>query len=143
MLVADNLKTILIIEDDPTISLCTQLYLEMQGYKAIVANNGFEALELLKKIEMPNLILLDMQMTSMKGEKFSSEFLALFDHRAPIILMAASANVEQQAEEISANGWIGKPFDFDKLLEMVKKHETVSTNLKKMNEENKDGHLAK
>ena len=67
-MLADKVKTILIIEDDPTISLCTQLYLEMQGYEAIVAKNGFEALEILKKIEMPNLILLDMQMPIMTRE---------------------------------------------------------------------------
>ena len=141
-MLSDKLKTILIIEDDPTISLCVQLYLEMHGYKAIVAYNGFDALELLKKIEMPNLILLDMQMPVMNGWQFSSEFLAKYDHLAPIVVMAASANIEQQAKEISATGWIGKPFDLDKLLEIVKKHETVSTNLKNINEENKYGHLA-
>jgi DNA-binding response OmpR family regulator len=126
---AAKLKTILIIEDDPTISYCTQYYFEMQGYDALTAQNGFEALELLKNIEMPNIILLDMKMPIMNGAKFSSEFLAKFDHRAPVIVMAASSNVEQQTRDISANGWIRKPFDFERLLEMVKKHETASSNL--------------
>ena len=118
-----NPKTILIIEDDEDILFSLKTFLELEGYKVLTAENGFEAMELLKKSGMPNLILLDMKMPIMNGWEFAIEFLDKHNHNAPIVVMTAAADAEQRANDIHAIGYVAKPFDLKVLLEKVKKHE--------------------
>ena len=124
-----KLKTILIVEDDEDILFSLQILLEDEGYKAHVAGNGLVALELIKKYGVPDLILLDMMMPVMNGWQFSLEFKALYVHLCPIIVMTAAADAEQRAKDIGAIGWLGKPFNFNKLLAVIKKHVNVDENL--------------
>lgn len=116
-------KSILIVEDDKDLSLFLSVFLEDEGYVVRVAENGLVALELLKKHSLPHLILLDMMMPVMNGRQFAIEFTAKFDHLSPIVVMTAAADAQQRAKEISAIGWIEKPFNLDKLLVLIKKHE--------------------
>ena len=118
-----NPKTILIVEDDPTILQVLSEFLEDEGYTVQVAKNGAIALELLKKYGVPHLILLDMMIPVMNGWEFAAEFIDKFDHLCPIIVMTAAADAELRAKDISAIGWIDKPFNLNKLLELIKKHE--------------------
>ena len=117
------MKTILIIEDEPDIMLAVSMFLEGEGYTVYGAENGFVALELLKKHDLPHLILLDMVMPVMNGWQFASEFLQLYGRKVPIIVMTAAADAEQRAKDTNANGWIEKPFSLDSLLVLIKKHE--------------------
>jgi CheY-like chemotaxis protein len=116
-------KTILIIEDDQDILMALSSFLEVEGYAVRTAENGFEAMELLKDGKMPNLILLDMKMPVMNGWQFAIEFLAKHDHLSPIVVMTAAADAKQRAEDISAIGWIAKPFELEELLRVIKKYE--------------------
>ncbi len=116
-------KNILIVEDDQDILLALKAFLELEGYGVRTAENGFEAMELLKSGELPNLILLDMKMPVMNGWQFAIEFLAKHDHLSPIVVMTAAADAKQRAQDISAIGWVVKPFELDDLLKMVKKYE--------------------
>jgi len=117
-----NLKTILIIEDDPDILFAITTFLELEGYAVRSAANGSAALELLKKEGMPNLILLDMIMPIMNGWQFAAEFNQQFDKRAPIIVMTAAANAEQRAKDVNAAGWIAKPFKIEDLISNIQQH---------------------
>lgn len=116
-------KSILVVEDDPNILSALSTFLESEGYRVLIALNGSIALELLKKDKVPNLVLLDMMMPVMNGWQFALEFVARFDHLCPIVVMTAAADAQKRAEEISAIGWIEKPFDLDRLLALIKKHE--------------------
>jgi CheY-like chemotaxis protein len=120
---SEKKKSILIIEDDQDILLALKSFLEVEGYAVQTAENGFEAMELLKEGEMPNLILLDMKMPVMNGWQFAIEFLAKHDHLSPIVVMTAAADAKQRAQDISAIGWVSKPFELDELLKIVKKYE--------------------
>ena len=117
-----ELKRILVVEDDPTILDTLKIFLESEGYLVQIAENGFIALELLKNCKMPHLILLDMKMPVMNGWEFAAEFSAKYNHRAPIVVMTAASDAKQRASEITSSGWIGKPFDLDELLGVIKKN---------------------
>ncbi|MDD4975193.1 MAG: response regulator transcription factor [Bacteriovorax sp.] len=119
-----KLKTILIIEDDLDISFAVSSFLQGEGYQVQIAENGFVALELIKKNGVPNLVLLDMMMPVMNGWQFATEFAAQFDNSSPIIVMTAAADAEQRAKDIGATGWIEKPFGFSKLIALIKKFES-------------------
>ena len=59
-------KKVLIVEDDPLISRMYQRVFQFEGYDALMARNGEEGLEYLKK-EKPVMILLDIMMPKMNG----------------------------------------------------------------------------
>jgi urea transport system substrate-binding protein len=116
-------KLIMIIEDDTEILSSVKIFLELEDYRVLTAENGFEAMNILKTSGMPNLILLDMKMPIMNGWEFAKEFLDKYDSGAPIIVMTAAPDAEQRAKDIHAMGWLAKPFDLDVLLAKVKKNE--------------------
>ena len=116
-------KTILIVEDDKDILYTLKEFLESEGYRVQAAENGAKAMELLGTGGMPNLILLDMKMPIMNGWQFAIEFLDKHDHSTPIVVMTAAADAAQRAKDISAIGWVGKPFNLDVLLQKIKKHQ--------------------
>ena len=116
-------KMILIVEDEKEILYTLKEFLEGENYIVLTAENGFEAMKLLKNSGIPDLILLDMKMPVMNGWEFAIEFLANYDHNSPIVVITAASDAEQRAKDISAVGWAEKPFDLEKLLTLVKKYE--------------------
>lgn len=115
-------KKILIVEDDQDILFALSCLLEDEGYTVQVAANGFIALEILRTLGLPDLILLDMIMPVMNGWQFALEFRALYDHHCPIIVMTAAVDAQQRAFDVGAVGWIAKPFVLERLLKMINEH---------------------
>lgn len=115
-------KKILIVEDDQDILFALSSLLEDEGYTVQVAANGLIALELIRTLGLPDLILLDMIMPVMNGWQFALEFRALYDHQCPIIVMTAAADAQQRALDVQAAGWIAKPFVLERLLKMIHEH---------------------
>ena len=112
-------KTILIVDDERDILVTLKEFLEVEGYRVLVAENGFDALKILDQGEIPNLILLDMKMPIMNGWAFAIEFLNRHDHLSPIVVITAAGNAEQRARDIGAIGWVEKPFDLNQLLKKI------------------------
>jgi len=83
-------KKILVVDDEPNITMVMQEQLELQGYSVIVASDGTEGLEKAKK-EKPDLIILDVMLPKMNGyevcgllkqdEKYASIPIILFTGR--------------------------------------------------------------
>lgn len=65
-----NLKTILIIEDDHDIRVTLRQVFEAADYVVLSAANGLGALDLLKVVAPPDLIVCDLNMPLMSGESF-------------------------------------------------------------------------
>lgn len=63
-----------------------------------------------------------MKMPGVDGWEFAREFHARHDRLAPIIVFTAAENARKRAEEIGADGYLGKPFDIDDLIRIVEKH---------------------
>ena len=59
-------KTIMIVDDEPSIRTSLEGVLEDEGYKVICASDGNEALKTIEE-EMPDLILLDIWMPGIDG----------------------------------------------------------------------------
>jgi urea transport system substrate-binding protein len=121
-----NGKTILVIDDETELLLTIKEYLESEGYQVFTAENGFAAMEVLKKGMIPNLILLDMKMPIMNGWEFALEFLNKHDHMSPIVVLTAAGDAEQRAKDINAIGWVEKPFNLNSLLNKIKLYERKS-----------------
>ncbi len=113
-------RSIVIIEDDQSIRETLKMFLELEGYEALTAENGKEGLELLRRISKPGLILLDLSMPVMDGWEFM-ERLEKDPERASIPLVLVTAYADR------AHGALGreilrKPVDLDALSAAVQRY---------------------
>jgi CheY-like chemotaxis protein len=117
---------ILLIEDDDDLREVEVGILERAGFRVASAREGGEALQLVER-EMPKVIFLDMRMPGMDGWAFAREFRARHDHSAPIVVITAAASAEKRAEEISAEGALGKPFEARDFIKVAQTHLSCDT----------------
>ena len=102
--------TILIADDEPEIRTLLRLYLENENYQIIEAENGKQALELLKK-EHVDLCLLDIMMPEMDGYHVLQE-LRKTSNIPVMILSAKDADSEKiLGLNLGADDYLAKPFN--------------------------------
>jgi len=100
---------VLIVEDDKLLNQAYQLILEKEGHEVDVAENGREALDLVKESE-PEVILLDLQMPEMGGLEFLENYdLSKHKHTTVVILSNVGDEKEiQKGLEMGAYKYIVK-----------------------------------
>ncbi len=111
-------KLILVVEDEADVRDFVEAVLEAEGYRVVGASNGLDALEQITQ-QRPDAILLDMRLPTMDGWQFAKELRARQNSNIPIIVMTA-LQARQIAKEISAKGFLQKPFDITDLLNAVR-----------------------
>jgi adenylate cyclase len=117
----DPRAKILVVDDEPLNLRLLEAVLTSHGYAVIVAGSGAEALERVKD-ELPDLVLLDIQMPEMNGHEVcrrlredpATEFL-------PVVMVTSSdTEVRVDAIEAGADDFITKPFNQQELLARVR-----------------------
>lgn len=101
---------ILVAEDDQDIVQLLKLYLENEGFSVLEANNGFEALEILKETKV-DLAVLDIMMPKMNGYELTKKMREISN--IPIIILTAK---NQDSDKIlglnmGADDYLTKPFN--------------------------------
>jgi CheY-like chemotaxis protein len=110
-------RSILVVDDDPTILLSVAELLELEGYVVATASNGAEALEMTQRLE-PHLVLLDMRMPVLDGWGYARS--ARREGLTPrIVIMTAAHDARRWADEIGAEAYVPKPFEADELITTV------------------------
>jgi CheY-like chemotaxis protein len=112
---------VLIVEDEFEIGESVKSILEDEGYEAFLVSDGKEAVELLKKIPAPQLILTDVMMPKMDGYQLL-EILRNSESykRIPVIFMSAG-NPKELESRLKWNAFLKKPFNIDDLVNLVKR----------------------
>ncbi len=116
-------KKVLIIEDYPATSKMIAEMLGMEGLTALVESDGRDGLNRAIK-EKPDLILLDIMLPTMSGLEVCAELKKNPETKdIPVIIISVKASDEDVRTGLAkgANGYLAKPFDLFKLLEIVKK----------------------
>lgn len=121
--------SILLAEDNPVNQKVALAMLRSLGYKADVANNGLEVLQMLEK-QIYDIILMDIQMPEMDGleaTKLICESLPK-EQRPKIIAMTASAmqGDKEKALETGLDDYVVKPISKLELGRVLKKYNTFS-----------------
>jgi len=109
---------LLLVEDDEINQQVARELLESYGIKVVVAENGEEAIALLRE-EQFDCVLMDIQMPVMDGVTATREIRKNPQFsKLPIIALTANVMVSEQNEFLSAgmNDHIGKPIDPDQLV---------------------------
>lgn len=118
-------KKILSIEDNPANRKIIFDLLTIRGYKVIEAVDGKEGLDKLK-VEIPDLVLTDIQLPVMDGLKVTKAIREDPDPRInklPIIIVTsyAMSGDALKGQEAGCNAYLTKPYNFKLLLETVGK----------------------
>ena len=117
----DNHQTILIAEDENDNLVLISLWLQNLGYRVLSAVNGQSAVEI-AKIAKPDLILMDIGMPLMDGlEATRAIRLDPETSALPIIFLTAFDTKEfrDRAGEAGGDGYLTKPFDFERLSNLI------------------------
>ena len=116
-------KTILAVDDSASIRQMVTFTLKGAGYEVIEAVDGQDALDK-ARIHKVNLVLTDINMPRIDGLKLLELLRKLAHYKAiPILMLTTESNDEIKAKgrAAGATGWIVKPFDPKRLLEVIVK----------------------
>lgn len=113
--------TILVVEDDADISKLLTQIMETAGYKTKQAFSGTEAKLLLEK-EMPDLILLDLMIPGMTGDKLLHEIRENKSCNVPILILSAKSSLKNKVTllNMGADDYITKPFEPEEVLARIR-----------------------
>lgn len=113
-------QKLLIVDDQFGIRVLLTEIFQNEGYETFQASNGVQALSAVEK-EDPELVLLDMKIPGMDGLEILKRIKKL-DRRIKVIIMTAYGELDmiQEALDHGAITHFSKPFDIDKVVEMVK-----------------------
>jgi two-component system chemotaxis response regulator CheY len=116
-------KTVLTVDDSPSIRRMIAMTLEEAGYAVVEAVDGQDGLT--KALSQPvDAIITDQNMPNLDGLGF---IRALRQHPqgkgVPVVVLSTDSaeELKAQAREAGALGWMVKPFTQDKLLAVIRK----------------------
>lgn len=118
---------VLIVEDDAATREMLVTLLSTEGFRAIAAEDGLEAMHLLRTVrhsepQSPCLVLLDLRMPRLGGHEFRRAQLAdPIVAGVPVAVMSGAADAQEWARTLGAVATIVKPLDVDTLLEVVRR----------------------
>lgn len=122
----NNLKKILIIDDEPDVVTYFEALFQDHGYQTVVASNGVEAITL-AKTQKPDLITLDITMPKQSGLQTFQQLKEDRDlNRIPVIIITAvvedwDAFFKSFERTWKPEGFMSKPIQIDQLIEMASK----------------------
>ncbi len=116
-------KTILAVDDSASIRQMVSFTLKGAGYTVIEAVDGQDGLNKAKTTAC-NLVLTDQNMPKMDGITLIKTLRGLPQYKTtPILVLTTETSdaMKSAGKAAGATGWLVKPFDPQKLLEVVKK----------------------
>ncbi|MBF0564006.1 MAG: sigma-54-dependent Fis family transcriptional regulator [Nitrospirae bacterium] len=113
------MKPILVVDDDPQMRDAMKEAIIRLGFKAILAENGLDALTKLSTTPVA-LVVTDMMMPRMDGLAFLKEVRKRIGH-LPVLVITGYGTVENAVEAMKegATDYLMKPFSFDKLTKKI------------------------
>ena len=115
---------VLVVEDDELIRDSLVEYLDEQGYQAVGAVDGVDALDKLRRGgPLPCVIVLDLMMPNMDGRAFRQEQLRDAQLAPiPVVVLSAYRDVAKNAADLAVEHFLAKPLKLASLLELVQRH---------------------
>jgi two-component system chemotaxis response regulator CheY len=116
-------KTILAVDDSGSLRQMVAFSLNAAGYQVIEAVDGQDGLNKAKD-QVVDLVLTDQNMPNMDGLTLIKSLRALDTYKSvPILMLTTESSDEMKAQgrAAGATGWLVKPFDPKRLIDVVKK----------------------
>ncbi len=102
--------TVMVVDDDPTMTSTLAKILGAAGYSVVTANSGDAALANMRQ-DCPDLVIADLKMNGMSGHELQSE-IARRSPDVPVVMITAFGSIESAVESMrrGAVDFITKPF---------------------------------
>ncbi|ADI30067.1 response regulator [Methylotenera versatilis] len=116
-------KTILAVDDSGSLRQMVAFSLKAAGYDVVQAVDGQDGLDKAKE-KTVDLVLTDQNMPIMDGLTLIKNLRDLGSYqKVPILMLTTESSDEMKAKgkAAGANGWLVKPFDPKRLIEVVQK----------------------
>jgi two-component system cell cycle response regulator DivK len=116
-------KTVLIVEDNELNMKLFRDLLEAHGYQTSGTSNGYEALDLVRKLR-PDLVLMDIQLPQVSGLEVTRWIKDDPELRAiPVVAVTAFAmkGDEERIREGGCEAYLSKPISVGKFIETVRR----------------------
>jgi DNA-binding response OmpR family regulator len=118
----DQNARILVVDDDPDISMMLKLMLEFKGYSVRTADRKEEIYRVLGS-DTIDLIIMDMLLSGINGTDICTELKQNKDISGiPVMMISAHPNAKEICQEAGANDFISKPFDMQDILSKIELH---------------------
>lgn len=117
----NNQKTILVVEDEPTLLQNISSILELYGFKTLQASSGIEGMKQLQT-NQPDLIVCDVMMQGMNGFEMIAQVRANPAIQSiPFIFLTAWADVNDKNKgmDAGAQAYLTKPFAAKELVKTI------------------------
>lgn len=120
------MKTILVIDDSPTIRASVEFALKVFGMQIVQAENGKIGLSAFAEIQKSGsdlaLVVVDVNMPEMDGISFIKEFRKT-DKFSPVLVLTTESEEGKikEGKSVGASGWMIKPFKPADLVSVVEK----------------------
>jgi len=114
----NDVRKVLVVDDEEHIRRILKFQLEKNGYDVVMAENGEEALKIVRR-SMPDLILLDLMMPKLDGFEVCKRLRADFQtSQIPIIMLTAKSDLPDRIKGLQggANDYLVKPYSNEELL---------------------------
>jgi len=113
---------ILIVEDDPQVARLISLVLQRNGEKSEVVADGAAALARARELR-PSIIFADLTIKGMGGQALCSALKSdTATREIPYIVLSGDRDIAEKARQCGADDYMGKPFEFDDLIQLVKRY---------------------
>jgi diguanylate cyclase (GGDEF)-like protein/PAS domain S-box-containing protein len=109
-----GVKKILVVDDDPTISLLMEAALRKSGFEVVLADGGLEGLRLFRQ-ERPDVVMLDVDMPDMNGNEVCTVLRAEAGELLPIVMVTGKDDLKsvELAYDSGATDFIAKPIHLE------------------------------
>ena len=114
--------TVLVVDDDQSLSVLLQQQLELEGFSVRLAANREQIVAALRRLPVPGLALVDVLMPDADGFQLLARIRAHPILKAmPVVMMTALATRESVLKglQLGADGYVTKPFTREVLLRVV------------------------
>ena len=113
---------ILIVEDDPQVARLIALVLQRSGHQSEIVADGKSALQKAKELR-PSIIFADLTIRGMGGEQLCSTLKSEPETKdIPYIVLSGDRDIAEKARVCGADDFMGKPFEFNDLIQLVNKY---------------------
>jgi len=115
-----NGRTVLVVDDEPTITEIVARYLERAGYDATTAATGPQALQAAAELD-PDLVVLDLMLPELDGFEVLRQLQESDGTRTPVILLTAKGEHDDKLAGLrrGADDYVVKPFSPTELVARV------------------------
>lgn len=122
-----------VIDDDPVVNDLLSEFLSSEGHEVVRANDGREAMEVLKR-EPLDVVFLDLKLPVMDGLQILERSKETINANTPVVIITAHGSIDTavRAMQLGALDYITKPFRLEETSVVIKK----AIEFKRLKEEN-------